>query len=150
LESCGYDFTGEGKFAMTTANLLVVILVGTAVGALAGWALGSMFPHSLYLGIVAGFLAAIIAGVVRNIIVARVTGVGPDTSRIPTLVILYSAIASLAGGAAAVEVARASQLDSPVWIGTLAGLFSSILTALLIIAYYMNPQTGEIKSAKRR
>ena len=135
---------------MTTANLLVVIVVGTAVGALAGWALGSMFPHSLYLGTVAGFLAAIIAGVVRNIVVARVTGVGPDTSRIPTLVILYSAIASLAGGAAAVEVARASQHDSPVWIGTLAGLFSSILTALLIIAYYMNPQTGETKSAKRR
>jgi len=135
---------------MTTANLLVVIVVGTAVGALAGWALGSMFAHSLYLGIVAGFLAAIIAGVVRNIIAARVTGVGPDTSRIPTLVFLYSAIASLAGGAAAVEVARASEHVSPVWIGTLAGLFSSILTALLIIAYYMNPQTGETMSAKRR
>ena len=82
---------------MTTANLLVVLLVGTAVGALAGWALGSMFPHALYLAIVAGFLATIIAGVVRNTIMTRVAGVGPDTSRIPNLVILYSAIASLAG-----------------------------------------------------
>src|SRR5262245_65910897 len=135
---------------MNTAILLVFIFVVTAVGALAGWALGSMFPHSLYLGFVSGFLAAIIAGVVRNIIAARVIGVGPDTSRIPTLVFLYSAIASLAGGAAAVEVARASEHVSPVWIGTLAGLFSSILTALLIIAYYTNPQTGETMSAKRR
>jgi hypothetical protein len=135
---------------MTTANLLVVLLVGTAVGALAGVSLGSLFPHSLYLGIVAGFLATIIAGVVRNTIMSRITGVGPDTSNIPTLVILYSAIASLAGSAAAVEVAHASNHNSPVWIGTLAGLFSSILMALLMIAYYMNPQTGELKSTKRK
>ena len=64
--------------------------------------------------------------------------------------ILYSAIASLAGSAAAVEVAHASHYDSPVWIGTLAGLFSSILMALLMIAYYMNPETGELKSTKRK
>jgi uncharacterized membrane protein len=134
---------------MTTANLLVVLLVGTAVGALAGAALGSFFPHSLYLGIVAGFLATIIAGVVRNWVIKRITGVGPYTSSIPALVILYSAIASLAGSAAAVEVAHASHHDSPVWIGTLAGLFSSILMALLMIAYYMNPQTAELKSRKR-
>ena len=135
---------------MTTANLLVVLLVGTVVGALAGWALGSFFPHSLYLGIVAGFLATIIAAVVRNTIMTRITTAGPDTSSIPTLVILYAAIASLAGSAAAVEVAHASQLDSPVWIGTLAGLFSSILTSLLIITYYINPETGEIKATKRK
>ena len=120
---------------MTTANLLVVLLVGIAVGALAGWALGPFFQHGLYLGIVAGFLATIIAGVVRNTIMTRM-GDGPDTSSIPTLVILYSAIASLAGSAAAVEVAHASHYDSPVWIGTLAGLFSSILMALLMIAYH--------------
>jgi ABC-type uncharacterized transport system permease subunit len=51
---------------MTTANLLVVLLVGAAVGVLAGWALGPFFQYSLYLGIVAGFLATIIAGVVHN------------------------------------------------------------------------------------
>jgi uncharacterized BrkB/YihY/UPF0761 family membrane protein len=135
---------------MTTANLLIVLLVGTVVGALAGLALDSFFPHSLYLGIVAGFLATIIAGVVRNTIMARITGVGPDTSSIPTIVILYSAIASLAGSAAAVEVAHASHHDSPVWIGTLAGLFSSILMALLMVAYYMDPRTGELKSTKRK
>ena len=62
---------------MTTANLLVVLLVGTVVGALAGWALGPLFPHSLYLGIVAGFLATIIAGVVRNTIMTRITSSRP-------------------------------------------------------------------------
>jgi hypothetical protein len=135
---------------MTTANLLIVLLVGTVVGALVGGSLGSFFSHSLYLGIVAGFLATIVAGVVRNTIMTRITGVGPDTSSIPTLVIMYSAIASLAGSAAAVEVAHASHYDSPVWIGTLAGLFSSILMALLMVAYYMDPKTGEFKSTKRK
>jgi hypothetical protein len=130
---------------MTSANLLVVILVGTAVGALTGWTLGSVFPHSLYLGIVAGFLATIISGLVRNALMTRVTRVGPDASNIPGVVILYSAIASLAGSAAAVEVAHASHYDSPVWIGTLAGLFSSILTALLMIAYFMTPETSVSK-----
>ena len=48
---------------MTSANLLVILLVGTAVGAIAGWVLGPFFQHSLYLGIVAGFFATIIAGV---------------------------------------------------------------------------------------
>jgi len=135
---------------MTTANLLVVLLVGTAVGALAGWALGSFFPHSLYLGIVAGFLATIIAGFVRNTVMTRITGIGPDTSKIPALVILYSVIASLAGSAAAVEVAHASHHESPVWVGTLAGLFSCILMALLMIAYFMNPETGELPFKKRK
>jgi hypothetical protein len=144
LESFGYG-SQDRESAMTTANLLVVLLVGTAVGAIAGLALGTVFPHALYLGIVAGFLATMISCVVRNWI-----GVGPDTSRIPNLVILYSLIASLAGSAAAVEVARASHYDSPVWIGTLSGLFSSVLTALLMIAYYMNPETGELRTTKRK
>ena len=135
---------------MITAKLLVVLLVGIVVGALTGSVLGSFFPHSLYLGIVAGLFATIIAGVVCNTITTRVTGVGPDTSSIPTLVILYSAIASLAGGAAAVEVAHASHNESPVWIGTVAGLLSSILMALLMICYYMNPETGELTSARRK
>ena len=135
---------------MTAANLLVVLLVGTAVGALAGWALGSFFPHSLYLGIVAGFLATIIAGFVRNTVMTRITGIGPDTSKIPALVILYSVIASLAGSAAAVEVAHASHNESLVWVGSLAGLFSCILMALLMIAYFMNPETGELPFKKRK
>jgi hypothetical protein len=42
----------------------------------------------------------------------RITGVGPDTSSIPALVILYLAIASLAGSAAAVEVATLVNMTS--------------------------------------
>jgi hypothetical protein len=79
----------------------------------------------------------------------RGSGVGPDDSGTPTLVIVYSAIASLAGSAAAVEAATLSQLLSPVWLGTLAGLFSSILLSLLMITYHTNPgETPKLRRAR--
>ena len=132
---------------MTSANLLIVLLVGTVVGALTGLGLGSFFTNQWYLAIVAGFLGTIIAGIARNVIVARGAGVGPDSSRTPTLVLVYSAVASLAGSSAAMEVAQQSEVLSPAWIGTLAGLFSAVLMALLMITYYTNP--GEEPKLRR-
>jgi uncharacterized membrane protein YeaQ/YmgE (transglycosylase-associated protein family) len=48
---------------MTSANLLIVIIVGTVVGALTGLALNGVF-EGLYLAVAAGFLGTIIAGIV--------------------------------------------------------------------------------------
>jgi hypothetical protein len=123
---------------VTSANLIVVLLVGAVVGALAGLGFGGVISHPLYLGIVSGFLATIVAGVVRNFLVSR-GALGPKTSALPGVVILYAIIASIAGSAGAVEIDQAAGLTSPVWIGTLAGLFSGILMALLMITYYMPP-----------
>ena len=125
---------------MTSANLLIVILVGAVVGALVGLALGGALT-GFYLAVVAGFLATVIAGVARNEIMKR-AGAGPDNSKIPNLVLIYSAVASLGGSSLADEVVRISGLDSAVWLGMLAGLFSCILLAMLLITYYMNPETG--------
>jgi uncharacterized membrane protein len=125
---------------MTSANLLIVVIVGTVVGALTGLALGGVLT-GLYLCVVAGFLGTIVAGLVRNTIMVR-AGQRPDDSRVPTLVLIYSAVASLAGSAAADEVSRLSEVSSPVWLGTLAGLFSAILLAMLMITYYMNPEAA--------
>jgi low temperature requirement protein LtrA len=131
---------------MTSANLLIVLIVGTVVGALVGLALGSFFGNQLYLAILAGFLGTIIGGLARNFIMARRSG-GESDSRTPTLVIVYSAIASLAGSSAAMEVAQQSEVASSVWIGTLAGLFSAILMALLMITYHTTP--GEAPRLRR-
>lgn len=125
---------------MTSANLLIVILVGAVVGALVGLALGGALT-GFYLAVVAGFLATVIAGVARNEIMKR-AGAGPDDSKIPNLVLIYSAVASLGGSSLADEVVRISELNSAVWLGMLAGLFSCILLAMLLITYYMNPETG--------
>jgi tellurite resistance protein TehA-like permease len=124
---------------MTSANLLIVLIVGIAVGALVGLGLGGYFGNQLYLAILAGFLGTIIGGLARNYIMVRGTG-GSDEARTPLLVIVLAAIASLAGSSAALEVAQQSHLeDSSVWIGTLAGLFSAILMAMLMIVYHTHP-----------
>jgi tellurite resistance protein TehA-like permease len=134
---------------MTSANLLIVLIVGTAVGALTGLGLSGYFNNQLYLAILAGFLGTIIGALARNFIMARRTGVGPDDSRTPLLVIVYAAIASLVSSAAALEIAQQSHLeDSPVWIGTLAGLFAAILMAMLMITYHTHP--GEMPKLRSR
>ena len=126
---------------MTSANLLIVIIVGAVVGALTGLALNGLL-EDLYLAVAAGFLGTIIAGIARNTIMVRL-GMGSDESRVPVLVLVYSAVASLAGSAAADEIVRAGQMaSSAVWLGTLAGLFSAILMAMLMITYHMNPAQG--------
>jgi drug/metabolite transporter (DMT)-like permease len=104
----------------------------------------------LYLAVLAGFIATIVAAVVCNTIMVKVSGAGPDVSRIPTVVIVFAAIASLAGSSAALEVASHShhQMSSAVWIGALAGLFSSILMGFLMVAYLMKP--GEASHKRRK
>ena len=132
---------------MTSASLLIVLLVGTAVGAVTGLGVGTALG-SLSLAILAGFLGMIIGAVVRNLIVPRGAGMGPDDTRTPMLVIVFAAVASLAVSTAALELAKRSDLaGSPVWIGTLAGLFAAILMAMLMITYYTNP--GETPKLRR-
>ena len=132
---------------MTSASLLIVLIVGTVVGALTGLIVGGGI-EALYLAFLAGLLGTTIGAVVRNLIVSRGAGLGPDDSRTPFLVIVYAAVASLAGSSAAIEVARLSEVSSPVWIGTLAGLFSSILLAMLMVTYHTNP--GEMPKLRSR
>jgi hypothetical protein len=132
---------------MTSANLLIVLLVGTVVGAVAGLGLGDFFSNPWYLAIVAGFLGTIVAAFVRDFIVRRGGALGPDSSRIPSLVLVYAVIASLAGSSAATEVAQQSDMTASVWVGTLAGLFSSILMSMLMIAYFTHP--GEAPKLRR-
>ena len=86
-----------------------------------------------------------IGAMVRNFIIARGAGVGPDDSRTPLLVIIYAVIASLAASAAAVELAQRSDLgDSRIWVGTLSGL----IAAILLITYHTKP--GDMPTLRSR
>jgi hypothetical protein len=131
---------------MTSAKLLIVILVGLAVGAITGLALNGAVG-GLYLAVVAGFLATVIGSAIRNTIMVR--GSRANDAPIPIVVIAFSLVASIAGSSVALEVAQHSheQMSTSVWIGALAGLFSSILMAMLMIVYHMNPH--EHSSKKR-
>ena len=131
---------------MTQASLLVVLLIGTAVGALTGLGVGtSLGGLSLALVVFLGIRADVL---LRTFFVAGAAGGGPDNTPTPVVVLVFGIVASLAASTAALELAKRSDLaGSPVWIGTLAGLFASLLMAMLMITYYTNP--GETPKLRR-
>ena len=132
---------------MTSASLLIVLFVGTVVGAVTGLVVSASFG-AVYLAILAGFLGAMAGVVIRNFIIAKGAGVGPDVSKTPTLVVIYAIAASLAGSLAAKEVANFSEVAAAVGIGALAGLFSAVLLSMLMISYHTTP--GEQPKLKKK
>lgn len=127
---------------VTSASLIVVILTAAAIGAVTGGIIGTSLDTAP-LAVVSGFIATIVAVAVRNELLNRFSGAGPDDTRIPMVVAVFAVIASIAGSLAAKEVLdQVGGVWSPVWIGTLAGLASAILMALLMITYRMYPEPG--------
>ena len=121
---------------MTSANIFIVLIVGLVVGALIGVVLNGVVGD-LSLAIIAGFIATIIGAIARNTIMVYGSGAGFDVSRIPLVVAVFAAVASLGGSSVALELATHSHdlMSTSVWIGALAGLFSAILMAMLMITY---------------
>jgi len=129
---------------LTTASLLVVFLVSTGVGAFVGLALGGAVGAVL-LAIVAGFAGTVIAGVVRNTLLVSAWGVaGIRDVGTPVVVVVYAAVASLAGSLSAYHLAEYAAAIDPVFIGALAGALASALFGLLIVTYRMAPDEANI------
>jgi hypothetical protein len=116
----------------------IVLTIGLVVGALCGVVLNGVVGD-LALAIIAGFIATIIGSIVTNVAMVRLGG--REVSRTPLVATVFAAVASLGGSAVAVEIATHSHhlMSTPVWIGALAGLFSVILMAILMIAYDKKP-----------
>jgi hypothetical protein len=121
---------------VTTVSMLVVLIVGTVIGALVGLVLGGSIRHGAILALIAGLAGTIGGVIVRNALVYRQIGVGPNDEAIPVVVVVYGVIAAIAGSLGGLELALLLHEPFPVWIGTLAGLLSSILMGLLMIAYH--------------
>ena len=125
---------------ITIVSLLVVIVVGTVVGALSGMVFGnSMNPNAL-LAVLSGLSGTIAGAVARNTLVEMGIGVGEFEEAVPITVLMFAVIASFAGSLAGFELASLIHELLPFWIGAFAGFFSSILTSLLVIAYHMSPR----------
>jgi hypothetical protein len=124
---------------VASASLLVVLVVSTGIGAMTGLALGGRMAPAL-LAIIAGFLGTVVAGIVRNTLLVRAWGIaGIEDAGTPVTVVIYAAVASLAGSLAADRIALlVGQLPSVV-VGGLAGLLSSVLLGLLMLTYRMTP-----------
>ena len=122
---------------VTSASLIIIILVAAAVGAAVGGMLGANFDPAA-LAVISGFIATVVAVVVRNELINRLSGAGPNDFKIPMVVAVFAVVASLAGSLAGKEI-----LDdvggnySPVWVGTVAGIASALLMSMLMITYHM-------------
>ena len=124
---------------VTSASLIVIILTACAIGALVGGLLGPDFEPAP-LALIAGFVATVVAVVVRNKLLYRFSGVGPDDARIPRGGDRLHDHRLIAGSLASKEILdQFGGASSPVWTGTLAGLGSAILMSLLMITYHMYP-----------
>jgi hypothetical protein len=121
-----------------SASLIILIIVAAVIGAIVAVILENTQLESRWIAVIAGFVATIIASVARYRIVFLGAGSGPDESRIPTVVVTYAAIASLAGSLAAHDIYRDDVSIGVVFLGALAGLFSALLMAMLMITYHAN------------
>jgi hypothetical protein len=126
---------------ITSASVLVVTLVATAMGGLTGVALEGV-AHPVAIAILAGLIGTVAAGLVRNTLLISAWGaVGIEDVGTPAVVVSYAAVASLAGSLSAVQIMSASA--APDWTpltGALAGLLSAALMGLLIVTYRMQPR----------
>lgn len=125
---------------VTSASLIIVILVAAGVGAVTGGLLDESGMDQTLLAICAGFVATVAAVIVRNVLIRQVTGAGPDETKVPMVVIVFILVSSLAGSLAGHEIIDDYQeFYSGIWIGVLSGLLSSIIMSMLMITYFMNP-----------
>lgn len=123
----------------TSASLIVLILVAAAIGAITTVILQNTGLSPRTIAIISGFVATIVASIARYKVVFLGAGSGPDDSKIPSLVLIYAVIASIAGSLAAHDINLTFDGDTAsVFMGALAGLFSAILMAMLMITYHTN------------
>lgn len=131
---------------MTSASLLVILFVGTVVGALTGLVVGPDFGN-LGLALLAGLLGSIAAVVVRNRLLAADGG----DEHTPAFVAVYAILAALIGSMAAKEFADFSEITAPVGIGAIAGMSAALLLALIMLAYHTHPgKPMKLRKRKKR
>jgi hypothetical protein len=120
---------------IATVSILVMLTVGTAIGALVGLFLGHTFQHPIA-AVVAGMAGTFVAVIAQNALVHRQIGVGTDEEPIPMVIMVCGLIAAVAASLGGLELASLLHEPFPVWIGTMAGLLSSVVMGLITVAYH--------------
>ena len=80
---------------VATVSMLVMLTVGTAIGALVGLFLGHTFHHAI-VAIIAGMAGTFVAVIAQNALVHRQIGVGTDEEPIPMVIMVCGLIAAVA------------------------------------------------------
>lgn len=118
-------------------SIIILVLIATAIGAIVGLVLDGVLPGTRSLAIIAGLVATVLASIARYKIVFLGAGIGADERKVPGVLVVNAAIASIAGSLAAHDLAGLiADPPSSVIVGTFAGLLSAVLMALLMITYH--------------
>jgi len=130
----------EAPEGVISASLIILVVVACAIGAGVGLLLSGVLPNTRVIAIAAGFTATVFASVARYKLVFLGAHAGADESRIPMVLVVNAAIASIAGSLAAHDLMGfAGAQTSPSILGAVAGLLSAVLMAMLMITYHSNP-----------
>jgi hypothetical protein len=131
------------RSGVISMSIVILVLIATAIGAITGLVLDGMLLGTRQLAVASGFIATVIASIARYKLVFLGAGVGADDRKVPMVLLVNAAIASIAGSLAAHDIAGLiADPPSSVIIGTFAGLLSAVLMAMLMITYHANPIPG--------
>jgi hypothetical protein len=131
------------RSGVISMSIVILVLIATAIGAITGLVLDGMLLGTRQLAVASGFIATVIASIARYKLVFLGAGVGADERKVPMVLVVNAAIASIAGSLAAHDIAGLiADPPSSVMIGTFAGLLSAVLMAMLMITYHANPSPG--------
>jgi hypothetical protein len=135
---------------IVTGALLIAIIVGAAVGAVSAQILSPFLTNGAVLAIVCGFVGVVGASLARNALLHTASRVGGGHLPIPSVIILMGMVSSVAGSLSAYYLTMIRGHGGFAWeIGAVAGLFSSLLMGLLIIAYLMDPTRAPKQRTRR-
>jgi len=124
-----------------SASLIILIVVACAIGAGVGLLLGDALTGTRALAIAAGFVATVVASIARYKLVFLGARRGTDEAKIPMVLVVNAAIASIAGSLAAHDLMGFVGAEtSPAMLGLISGLLSAVLMAMLMITYHSNPE----------
>jgi hypothetical protein len=131
------------RSGVISMSIVILVLIATAIGAITGLVLDGMLLGTRQLAVASGFIATVIASIARYKLVFLGAGAGADDRKVPMVLLVNAAIASIAGSLAAHDIAGLiADPPSSVIIGTFAGLLSAVLMAMLMITYHANPSPG--------
>jgi hypothetical protein len=131
------------RSGVISMSIVILVLIATAIGAITGLVLDGMLLDTRQLAVASGFIATVIASIARYKLVFLGAGAGADDRKVPMVLLVNAAIASIAGSLAAHDIAGLiADPPSSVIIGTFAGLLSAVLMAMLMITYHANPSPG--------
>jgi hypothetical protein len=135
---------------MVAVNVLIALILCTVVGAFTGLVLGGVFGP-LYLAIIAGILATVVAIAARNIKIPELVVVYSALSierPVPLRVSIFCVLASIIGSLAAVQVATMAGVKLWSVLGALAGFFAGVLMVMIVVLSEPPPRaTGNAGSS---